>query len=224
LGIVAWFPLRTHLTRLVIILSLLGIVGGGIILAWRRAVLRYVLQGMLLLAGALVLLPGRQVDTAALRATYASRLLAYRGVPYVWGGENGRGVDCSGLVRAGLIDAEWNQALATANPHLLRAAGSLWWNKCNARWLMNGYQDRTRLLFATPALNAIDDARLEPGDFAVTADGIHTLAYIGDATWIQADPDSQRVMTIQARRDNNGYLRVPMHIMRWRVLETANNP
>jgi hypothetical protein len=221
LAVIAWDPLRTHLTRAVMIFCAAGIVLGLMLAVWKRRPWRYALMAIILVLGIAALLPLRRVDTTALRASYVQHLLSYRDVAYVWGGENGRGVDCSGLVRAGLIDAEARESLATCNPGLLRDAASLWWFKCNARNLRDRYRNQTREIFTTPALRLLDDAALLPGDFAVTADGTHALAYIGHGTWIQADPDSMHVMTFNAHHDSEPHVNIPMHIMRWRRFDPS---
>ena len=59
------------------------------------------------------------------------------------------GIDCSGLVTRGLIDADLSVGLRTANPRLLRHGLSLWWHPCTAQDLGDGYGGRTRFLLAT---------------------------------------------------------------------------
>jgi len=51
--------------------------------------------------------------SAVVKAAYA-----YLGVPYVWGGESGRGVDCSGLVKLA------HKAIGVSLPHYSGAQGS----------------------------------------------------------------------------------------------------
>ncbi|MFN2599036.1 MAG: NlpC/P60 family protein, partial [Pyrinomonadaceae bacterium] len=51
-----------------------------------------------------------------MRRAYIASLESYEGTRYVWGGENSRGIDCSGLVRRGLINADFHEGVVTANP------------------------------------------------------------------------------------------------------------
>ena len=73
-------------------------------------------------------------------------------------------------------------------------------------------------LLDTPSLNSLVDPRLAPGDLAVTRSGIHILAYAGGQTWIEADPGVNRVISISAPANENGWFESPMRIVRWRVL------
>ena len=51
----------------------------------------------------------------------------------------------------------------------------------------------------------------------VTADGTHVLAYLGDATWIQADPVPMRVH-FDRISESSGWFGVPVVIWRWATL------
>ena len=55
-----------------------------------------------------------------LRQKYVDSLVRYEGTKYVWDGENRLGIDCSGLVRKGLIDAAVRAGISTWNPRLIR--------------------------------------------------------------------------------------------------------
>lgn len=150
---------------------------------------------------------------APLRASYVAALQRYADTPYVWGGESHAGIDCSGLARRGLIEA----LLARGAP---RQALGLWWRDCTARELGAGYRGLTRPVCDAPCLQALDPSGLLPGDLAVTADGRHVLAYLGDRRWIQADPGAQRVVTHPASAANTWH-RVPVRVVRWTALSDA---
>src|SRR5262249_44726308 len=149
---------------------------GALLLFWRKKIVRAVCLALGLLAGALCFLPGRAADPASLRAGYVASLQGYEGTLYVWGGETHLGIDCSGLVRCGLIEANLKRGIFTANPALIRQSFALWWHDCSARELGEGYRGKTRLILETPSLNALDHSRILPGDIAVTDSGVHTLA------------------------------------------------
>ncbi len=217
-----WYPIKTPETRACFLLGLLGLWAGALLLFWSRRGVRWSLFGLAAFAGALTLLPGRDVDAGRERQAYARGLLTYRDAPYVWGGESPRGIDCSGLIRCGLIDADLKDGVRTLNPRLVRQGLSLWWNDCTANDLKNEWHGQTRFLFAAPSLNALDYGRLEPGDFAVTDSGVHTLAYLGNQTWIEAEPNGKwgdKVITVHAPSPDNSWFRLPMHLMRWRQFE-----
>ncbi|MBA3684888.1 MAG: C40 family peptidase [Planctomycetes bacterium] len=169
----------------------------------------------------LALMPGRAVDREALRATYGAALRGYVAAPYVWGGENARGIDCSGLVRRGWIDALTSTAVRRVDAGLMREAIAVWWHDCSARELARGYADRCRQVTSAPSLHACDHNALLPGDLAVTANRAHVLIYLGDRAWISADPAAAAVIVDVSGRSANRYLDTPVDISRWQLLDQA---
>ena len=161
-----------------------------------------------------VILPGRELDMQCLQDTYVRRLQRYTGTRYVWGGENGLGIDCSGLVLRALINANIEIGLTTLNPRALRYAFSLWWHDCTARALRDQYRNFTIPIFTEQSINSINRHLIMPGDIAVTANGIHVLAYIGNSRWIEADPDIMEVIELSVPTKNKWFT-VPVNVMRW---------
>lgn len=214
------FPLRYTFLKALLLLGVLGLWGGALCLFWGRKWVRAVCLGLVLTVGAVFVLPGRPPDAGAMRREYVRCLRFYRGTLYMWGGGNRLGIDCSGLVQRALIDAAVEQGVATGNPQLIRRGVSLWWHNRSARALGEGYRGETRLLFEAPSLNETDYGAVRPGDIAVLSDGVHTLAYLGDRTWIEADPEPMRVVEERAPGNADLYFNVPIRIMRWREFET----
>jgi cell wall-associated NlpC family hydrolase len=143
---------------------------------------------------ALSLLPGHAItDTAQLRRRYVGQLKSYDGVWYVYGGENHRGIDCSGLVRAAMFRSLLEESIFSANPALLRAALKLWWRDTNAIQLGKGANGLTAPKGDGSPIAMRAAQNLHPGDLAVTTSGSHVLAYLGGSSWIEADPDIMRV-------------------------------
>lgn len=212
-------PFRYTLLKLLLLLGLLGLWGGSLYLFWDRKWVRAVCLSLLLLVGIALFLPGRPPDPTVIRREYVRSLRVYRGTLYVWGGGNRLGIDCSGLVQRGLIDADFKESIATGNPRLLRRGLSLWWHSRSARALGEGYRDETRLLFEADSLNDMDYTAILPGDIAVLSDGVHTLAYLGDRTWIEADPEPMRVVERRAPGNTDLYFNMPVRLMRWRDFE-----
>jgi cell wall-associated NlpC family hydrolase len=168
------------------------------------------------------LLPGRAIDRSCLRQEYVASLRSFEGCRYVWGGENRLGIDCSGLVRAGLINASFRNAVVAMNPALLRFALDLWWHDCSAKALGEEYRQQTLRQFSIPDINGIDPVRLQPGDLAVTRNGVHIMAYLGNSQWIEADPGANSVLVISPPSDNS-WFESSMNILRWRVLDESSN-
>ena len=100
----------------------------------------------------------------------------------------------------------------------MRAAADLWWHDWSAKALRDSYRGQTRLLFVARSLNGLDTRRLLPGDIAVTSSGVHTLAYLGDKTWIEADPGAWKVVTVHVPT-HNAWFNSPVHLMRWTQFE-----
>jgi len=219
IGIIQLFPIRSGLTRGAI-LAILAALWLGLAIANRpRPSTAIVILAAPLLVAALLLLPGRPVPQAALAREYVRSLTPYRGAVYIWGGENRVGIDCSGLVRCGWIDANLRVGLRTANPAPLRAALWTWLHDCSARDLGDGYRGRTRPVSAVRSLNRADYGVLRTGDIAVSESGLHTLAYLGGGEWIEAEPVLNGVKRVRIPARGDIWFDSPMRIVRWRALE-----
>ena len=130
------------------------------------------------------------------------------------------GIDCSGLVRRGMIDGTFLYGVRTLNPYLLRQAIRLWWRDVSARDMEAGARGNAKKITEEKALALVNDKNLHPGDFAVTSDGLHALAYLGDHVWIEADPGEMKVLRVNPRTTKSDWFRQPVSILRWRLLET----
>lgn len=212
------FPIRFGSLRLLLLVGWPLLWLGVMWLSWKRRPLRFAGIALAIVVACFILGPGRAMDRALLRDDYLSALRGYKDTPYLWGGECRRGIDCSGLVRRGMIDATLRQGLTKLNPAAVRAALELWFFDSSAQAMGNEYRGRTQFLFAASALNALDQTSLQPGDFAVTRSGVHTLAYLGNGEWIQADPGAGKVIT-NSTPSRNAWFGQPMKIMRWQLLE-----
>jgi len=209
------YPIRFGILRLAMILAAVVVWFGVPLLIRKRRWVWPLWVAATLVVCALFLGPGRPESPQALRQEYVRSLQRYSDVRYVWGGENTRGVDCSGLVRAALIDADINRGISTLNPALMREACRLWWFDSSADALQKQYRHNTASEFIAPSLNRPGRSRILPGDLAVTESGQHVLAYIGDYAWIEADPYAMRVITIIAP-SKSVWFDQPMRIIRWR--------
>lgn len=193
-----------------------GLVG----LTWRRRPIRFIFLGATLIFTVCLAWPSRAMDSAdKLRGDYLAGLRRYEGVAYYWGGENGRGIDCSGLVRRGLIDALLRRGLSAREPGLVRQAIGLWWDDCTASALGEGHHGLTVRVLDTLGINRLDHADILPGDLAVTDSGVHIMAYLGEHRWIEADPNFGRVVILTAPTTESSWFRTPMRIVRWSILE-----
>jgi hypothetical protein len=176
----ALFPISNRLTRAGGVALFAGCWGGLIALTWSRRPVRVALLALTVAAAAFLILPARSLPPAdLLRADYVAGPRRYDRVTYVWGGESLKGIDCSGLIRRGLVDALFLRGVRSANPGLVRQAIALWWHDCTANDLREGWRGATVHLLDTPSLNTLDHAQVLPGDLAVTRHGIHILAYLG---------------------------------------------
>lgn len=190
----------------------------GLYLFWQQKPIRVICLIWALLVSLLILLPGRAADPNTLAAAYVQELNRYEGTQYFWGGENKLGIDCSGLVRQGLIQANWKLGVKSLNPALIRKGFELWWYDAGADALRDEYRNYTSRGIRVESINQLEPATIQPGDLAVTVDGEHILAYLGDRTWIEADPGEQKVIKIKTP-SNNVWFTTPVYILRWRQLE-----
>jgi hypothetical protein len=214
------YPINTCPTRLG---TLLLIAGAWAASFWRfrnRKSVRLGLGAAAVLTLGFLVCPGRHFDQPKLHEAYLEALRSYTGTPYVWGGENKLGIDCSGLVRAALIKASIQQGLLTLNPGLARFGLSLWWHDCSAQALGEEYRGQTKRIISARAINTIQPGQIEPGDLAVTATGVHVLAFLGGNEWIEADPAVRRVIIVTVPAPQNPWFTEPVKVMRWTELRT----
>ena len=215
--LVLW-PVAYQTGRAIIALAIPALVIGlAILLREKRTTSNLLITGLCAMALFLIF-PGRDFSRDELRESYVRELHHFAGVRYVWGGENCFGIDCSGLVRKGLINAEVKTGLVTLNPRLARQGLDLWWHDCSATALREQYRNFTTKLFEIESINILDAAKIRPGDIAVTSSGMHVMAYIGGKNWIEADPGPHKVLVVETPSENF-WFKQPMYIMRWRNLE-----
>ena len=98
-------PVAFRSSRMLLLVCLAVLWGLGIFRLRRRKVATAAVLGVGVICLGWLCLPGRTVDRTVLRQTYVQCLKEYEGSLYFWGGENRIGIDCSGLVRRGLINA-----------------------------------------------------------------------------------------------------------------------
>lgn len=222
-ALICLYPVEYQITRIAFVVGWAATWTGALLLWWKRKPIRI----SLLLAGVLpavaVCLPGRAVDPDVLAADYARGLRCFRGVRYVWGGESLLGIDCSGLVRKGLVWGQLCHGLRTVNGKPIRDAMGLWWHDSSALALRDGYRGWTTELFRETSVAGADHSKLKTGDLAVTADGIHVMAYLGSSTWIEADPDAHRVIEVVTPTDNQ-WFKTPVVFVRWKWLRSPKSP
>ncbi len=218
LALLVYYPVRTGFSRSAILASAAGIVVCLVLRLWKQKLARCLPLIPPVLLGIVLLLPGRDIDRSRLRAAYVESLQGYDGIRYVWGGEGFRGVDCSGLVRTALVDADFREAARTLNPALAREGLDLWWHDASARELVDGTQRQWTVRLANDATLKNASAMVQAGDLAVTADGSHVLAYMGGGKWIQADPDTLKVMELDAGAVSGWWI-VKVIPCRWRCLQ-----
>jgi hypothetical protein len=216
----ALLPVSYGITRLASLVLVFAVWFGLIALVWRHSAIRLALLGMTVLTAGFLALPSRSIPASdVLRADYVAALRHYDGVSYYWGGESSLGIDCSGLIRRGLIDALLRRGVRTFDAGLVRRAISLWWHDCSASALGSQHRGLTVQLFDTPSLNVLDHSKVLPGDLAVTTGGVHIMAYLGDRRWIEADPGPGRVIMVTAPSTDNPWFASSMHIVRWSILQ-----
>ena len=218
LTLVLLFPISTRTTRILTVIGSALVWGGALVLCNRHRVARAFSLLISVVLFSLFLVPGRRTDTNALRADYCRGLQFYTGDRYIWGGEGRFGIDCSGLIRKGLVWGQLMNGAHSLNGGPLRNAIALWWHDCSAKELLAGFRGWTRVLFANSSIDETDHSKLQPGDLAVTTGGAHILAYLGKATWIEADPMIGKVVKVSVPTDNPWFNR-PVVFIRWSWLD-----
>jgi len=218
LTILFWLvPQSYRIIRIFFVFSLPILWLFGVFIIRKRRVLAIALFAMGIAFLVFLCTPGSEPDKSKLREEYVQSLERYEGTRYIWGGENRLGIDCSGLVRNGFIDANVRVGILSLNPKPIRHAFELWWNDCSARALQDGYRQFTTPLFKAESINSITNSLLAPGDIAITPGGVHVLAYLGENRWIEADPEVMKTIIVLSSSDNV-WLKFPAHVRRWTQL------
>ncbi len=214
----ALHPLSITILKLAFLGCLAATWAGTVVLVWKKKPIRIALLLVPVLLVVPFLLPGGEIDAGELRDDYVRRMTGFEGTEYYWGGENARGIDCSGLPRRALRDALLVYGIRHASGPALRAYLEQWWFDASAKALGEGYRGYTHPVGVGGTIREMDYGDLAPGDLAVTTNGVHVLAYVGGGKWIQADPGIGAVATLDGRTDDNGWFRVPVTVRRWKLL------
>jgi cell wall-associated NlpC family hydrolase len=222
MAIIFLWPVEYQITRIGFAAAVAMTWAGALVLSWKKKSVRVALIFAGMLPAMAVCMPGRVVDHDLLAADYSRGLRLFRGTRYVWGGEGFLGIDCSGLVRKGLIWGQLLHGLRTFNGGPIREAIDLWWHDCSAMALGDGYRGWTTELFRHDSVAGADHSPLKPGDLAVTADGVHVMAYLGNHTWIEADPDAHKVIQVTLPTDNPWFNK-PVTFVRWKCFNPAGS-
>jgi energy-coupling factor transporter transmembrane protein EcfT len=212
-------PEVTNTIRFIIIFLFLSLWLVVLLLFWEIKIFKEIFFIVSALFIFLLFPNGKKIDKSILQQQYTESLKKYEGVKYVWGGENRYGIDCSGLVRKGLIDAFGNLGVANFCPIYFKKALHIWFNDCTAKDLKNGYKGLTKEISVHRNLIHLDYKKIQSGDFMVTENGVHTMVYIGNNLWIEADPVKQKVIIINSSDTNFYWFNLPAKIMRWHDLE-----
>ncbi len=211
-------PVTTKLHRLVLLCAIVGLWLAPLLLMWKRKAVRVALCVVPVLVILPFLLPGKEINRSELREDFLTRMIAYGGTKYHWGGESGRGIDCSGLPRKAMREALFSNGIRQLDGGCLRLFLKHWWNDASAKALAEGHLNFTIATGERGTISKLDYEKLMPGDLLVTEDRRHILAFLRGEQWIQADPGAGRVTIENGRTSSNGWFGVPGTVHRWRVL------
>lgn len=211
-------PVNSMILKLAFLGCVVGTWGGVTILAWKRKPVRVVALILPLMAAIPFVFPASEIDADEVRQDYVRRMAKFEGTKYFWGGESSRGIDCSGLPRRAFRDALLAYGIKHFNGRAFHDYVEQWWFDASAKALGEGYHDYTCPIGSTGTIRDMDYEDLIPGDLAVTTDGVHILAYVGDGRWIQADPGIGSVVTLDGRTGDNGWFLTSVTIHRWQLL------
>ncbi|NET10109.1 MAG: hypothetical protein F6K16_36510 [Symploca sp. SIO2B6] len=219
----ALHPVNSGVLRLITISAGMSILLALLLWNWRNRFWRTLVIGCVCIGLLPLTLPTRPVNVADLRSDYLDSLSNLENTRYHWGGETHTGIDCSGLPRRALQQAMLRQGFKQFNGGLIRRALFHWWFDAAADALAGGHRGYTVALNREGTIRTMDYEGLEPGDFAITGDREHLIVYLGGEQWIQADPGTGRVITLNGHQDDNLWFHSPVTLHRWAILAPTDS-
>jgi hypothetical protein len=165
----------------------------------------------------LILANRAEINKEELKTIYLNQLATFNGVPYVWGGENCFGVDCSGLPRKSMINALVIYSIYNLNGTAASRACYYWWNDASALEMVSGYGGNTKIDSGIYTINSgIPNA--VAGDMAITKGGVHVLVYLRADKIIQAEPGIGSVV-IDSIPMSNSWYDEKVKLVKWSILQ-----
>ncbi|TYQ15467.1 UNVERIFIED_CONTAM: Cell wall-associated hydrolases (invasion-associated proteins) [Acetivibrio alkalicellulosi] len=219
LAVLLYNPINRSITNLMIFANIISILLYSSFLFYKFKIYKGFLVLLFITVLWLLFIDGKTIDKEVIRNEYIESLKRYEGTVYLWGGESIFGIDCSGLVRRGVIDAYFKLGVRNLSPKYIRKALYLWVFDFSAEAMKEEYRGLTVPIISIENLNGFDHSMLKEGDIMVTQNGIHTMAYIGNNEWIQADPAHRKVIIEKVPSENNNWYKEPAVILRWAYLE-----
>ena len=209
-------PIRTKLISLFILFSPITYLLVLLFILRKKLILKIIGSIVIVFTIILFSLKNRCVSIEEIRNTYVIELIKYENTRYVWGGENINGIDCSGLVRKGMINALFKLGVRNLSSKYLYEAFKIYINDFSAKSIKEEYKNMFTKLLEIDNLNTFDHSQIMAGDILVTSNGVHTFAYVGNNKWIQADPGSNKVIVEAAPSKNNQWYEMKSVILRWK--------
>lgn len=224
----AWLrPVNNGITRWLIVFGTIGVLTDMVFITdrlWRRKrklVYIFLLAAVGLIAGLLVPSLSSTPLFARLRNQYVQELRSYEGTRYLWGGENRFGIDCSGLPRKAMRNALVITGLKNGNSDFILSALKNWWFDASAKALSEEYRNCVYPLNVSGTVKDSPTYFLQPGDLAITDDGVHVMIYLSPNEWISADPGQDKVVIEHPSESKNPWFTRPVHFFRFRLFQNA---
>ena len=224
----AWlWPVNNGITRWMIVFGAIGVLADVVFIVARLRRMRwkwfyvFPLAVAGLIAGLLMPSLSSTPLFARLRNQYVQELRSYERTRYLWGGENRFGIDCSGLPRKAMRNALVITGLKNGNSDFILSALKNWWFDASAKALSEGDRNYVYPLNVSGTVKESPTYFLQPGDLAITDDGVHVMVYLSPNEWISADPGQGRVVIEHPSESKNPWFTRPVHFFRFRLFQNA---
>ncbi|HCC07619.1 MAG TPA: hypothetical protein DEP72_05610 [Clostridiales bacterium] len=160
------------------------------------------------------------VSNELINACYVENLKDYENTKYMSGGENGIGIDSSGLVRRPMIDTFIEMGLLTKNMQYIRVALRIWLDDYAISDIYNNYKDMYIDIQKFSSISEITDKTIKSGDILIYDNCSQVYIYLGNNEWIEVNANDKKTIIVSAIPALCIVQEISGKVVRWKVIDS----